>query len=134
MKPEKQTPKALKAKAWRMMSELVRRKYADENGLVYCYTCNRIRHWTEVDAGHGIGGRGNFVLFLEEIIKPQCKVCNGYNGGMYEIFLIKLIEDYGVETVQEWACNARKPFKRTKSDYVALVRELESRLGDLDGD
>jgi hypothetical protein len=131
VKPENQKPKALKAKAWKLMSELVRRKHADSDGYVECFTCNTWRHWTEVDAGHGIGGRGNYVLFLEEIIKPQCKVCNGYQGGRYEIFLIKLIELYGVDQVQEWANNARKPFKRTKRDYIELIDELYERLDAL---
>ena len=132
MKPEKQTPKALKAKAWKLMSELVRRKYADGNGNVQCFTCSAVKPWTEVDAGHGIGGRGNFVLFLEEIIKPQCKPCNGYMGGRYEIFLLKLIDLYGREQVQEWVTEARKPYKRTKADYVDLVYELQGRLAELE--
>ena len=131
MKPENQQPKALKAKAWKLMSELVRRKYADQYGYVECYTCGCKKLWNEVDAGHGIGGRGNYVLFLEELIKPQCKPCNGFRGGMYEQFLINLCEDYGFETVQEWAREARKPFKRSKADYVALVYELQARLDDL---
>ena len=131
MNPEKQSPKALKAKAWKLMSELVRRKYANAEGYASCFTCGKVQHWTEMDAGHGIGGRGNYVLFLEELIKPQCKVCNGYQGGRYEIFLLKLVDLYGREQVQEWAIECRKPFKRTKGDYVALVHELHARLDEL---
>jgi hypothetical protein len=134
LRPEKQQPKALKVKAWNLMSEIVRRKFADDNGYVECFTCGRTQHWTEVDAGHGIGGRRNYVLFLEEIIKPQCKPCNGYNGGRYEIFLLKLIDLYGRECVQEWVNDSRKPCKRTKAYYIDLVHELTDRLEQLDAD
>ena len=130
MKPEKQTPKALKAKAWGLMSELVRRKDADSDGMVRCFTCGAVKPWREVDAGHGIGGRGNFVLFLEEVIKPQCKACNGYQGGRYEVFLLKLVDLYGRDQVDEWVIGARKPHKRTKGQYVELVYELQDRLAE----
>ena len=131
MKPEKQTPKALKAKAWRMMSELVRRKYANRNGDCQCYTCGKTLPWRHIQAGHGISGRGNFVLFLEEVIKPQCPTCNVMKSGDYNRFIPKLIDEYGMGTFQEWVCLSRKPHKRTKKDYVALVYELEARLADL---
>ena len=87
--------------------------------------------WKQMQAGHGISGRGGFVLFLEEVIKPQCMPCNVYKSGDYNVFIPKLAELYGIEQYQEWVCESRKPFKRTKADYVALVYELEARLDDL---
>ena len=131
MRPELQKPKALKAKAWKLMSELVRRKYADDEGMCRCYTCGNPAPWRDLQAGHGISGRGNFVLFLEEVIKPQCSKCNIFRQGDYPHFIPKLIEEYGIESYQEWVCESRKPLKRTKKDYVALVYELQARLEDL---
>ena len=133
MKPENQAPKALKVKAWKMMSELVRRKYADDNGDCECYTCGKTLPWRHIQAGHGISGRGNFILFLEEVIKPQCSTCNVMRGGDYNHFIPKLIEEYGLGTFTEWVYDSRKPFKRTKKDYIALIHELEARLVDLEG-
>ena len=131
MKPEKQQVKALKVKAWKLMSELVRRKYADRLGMCSCYTCDKRMDWREMQAGHGIGGRGNYVLFLEEVIKPQCAVCNIHRMGNYQVFIPKLIEEYTIEEFQEWVRESRKPLKRTKADYVALVYELQERLKEL---
>ena len=131
MKPENQKPKALKAKCWRLMSELVRRKYADKQGLVTCYTCGKPMPWRESQAGHGISGRGGFVLFLEEVIKPQCPTCNIFKQGDYNVFIPKLVEEYTLDQYQDWVRESRKPFKRTKGDYVALAYELEARLEDL---
>ena len=132
MKPENQKPKALKAKAWKLMSELVRRKHADKEGNCRCFTCGCVKPWQEQQAGHGIGGRGNYVLFLEEIIKPQCGKCNVLMSGNYERFVPKLIDMYTREQYDDWVIESRKPLKRTKVDYVRLVYELEARLKALE--
>ena len=131
MKPEKQTPKALKVKAWKLMSELVRRKHADKDGICVCFTCGVRKPWREIQAGHGIGGRGNYVLFLEEVIKPQCPKCNVIMKGNYERFVPALIDMYTSEQYDEWVTESRKPLKRTKGDYVGMVYDLQDRLKQL---
>ena len=113
------------------MSELVRRKYSDEEGMCTCYTCNRVMPWREAQAGHGISGRLGYVLFLEAVIRPQDAICNVFKGGNYDVFIPKLIEEYGIEQYQEWVRESKKPFKRTKKDYVELVYELQRRLKEL---
>ena len=134
MKPENQKPKALKAKAWKLMSEIVRRKYAVD-GYVNCFTCDKSMEWRDSQAGHGIGGRTNYLLFeCEECIRPQCKSCNVFKGGMYHVFIPKLIELYGLETYQDWVIENRRPHKYTKGDYVELVDELQARLDAIRGD
>ena len=132
MKPENQTARALKVKCNKLMSRLVRMKHADKDGNCRCFTCNCLKPWQEQQAGHGIGGRGNFVLFLEEIIKPQCSKCNVLLSGNYERFVPKLIDMYTREQYDEWVIESRKPLKRTKADYVRLVYELTARLEALE--
>jgi hypothetical protein len=81
--------------------------------------------------GHGIGGRGNFVLYLEEVCRPQCQYCNGPLGGNYEHFVPKLINLYTDAQYYDWVAESRKPFKRTKGDYLELVGELQGYLDDM---
>jgi len=54
-----------KNKLWKLVSEYVRRRHADENGYTACYTCGTIKHWKEMDAGHAIPGRKNYVFLVE---------------------------------------------------------------------
>ena len=119
------------------MSELVRRKYADADGYVVCYTCDKPMHWKDSQAGHAIGGRTNYLLFeCEEAIRVQCRHCNVFLGGNYSIFIPRLIEDYGrngVDIFQSYVRESRKVHKYTKKDYIALIHELEARLVDLEG-
>ena len=129
--PKKQTTAALKRKCWKLFSEYIRRKYSDDDGYASCFTCGTVKHWTEMDAGHGIGGRGNYVLFLEEVVRPQCKYCNGPLGGDYEHFVPKLISLYTDVQYYAWVTDSRKPFKRTKGDYLDLVAKFQGYLDDM---
>lgn len=49
-----------------------------------------------MQAGHGIGGRSNAVLFDERLVKPQCMGCNIFGRGQYRIFTRKLIDELGL--------------------------------------
>ena len=91
------TVKTLKRKIWDIFSKYIRLKYADKNGMVECYTCGTKKFWKEMQAGHGFSGRENSILFDEEIVRPQCKYCNIYRQGNYDIFHAKLIKEYGID-------------------------------------
>jgi hypothetical protein len=84
-----------KKKAWDYCSKYIRLHYADRNGFVACYTCGTIKFWKEMQAGHGIGGRGSSILFEEKILRPQCYSCNVRKYGNTDIFHAKLIKEYG---------------------------------------
>lgn len=106
-----------KKKAWSAFSRHIRQKYADEDGNVACYTCGTIKHWKQMQAGHGIGGRNNAVLFLEEVVRPQCVGCNMYGGGKYAIFTRKLIDELGLSKYDELVTLSNQTVKYTIADY-----------------
>jgi len=118
----------LKLKCWKLFSQYIRLKYARDDGNCQCFTCNKVSPWKEMQCGHGISGRGGFILFFEEVCRPQCYGCNVGRGGYYEIFIPKLIDLYTKEQYEKWVIEARKPFKRTVSDYEDLIDELNKQL------
>ena len=113
--------KRLKDKAWKLFSRYIRRKYADKEGVVSCYTCGKRMHWSDSQCGHGISGRRNYALYLEEICRPQCMSCNVYKHGCYEVFITRLAEEYTLEAYKDWVNESRKPMKRYKQDYLQLI-------------
>ena len=126
--------KYYKDRAMRVFSEYIRRKDAVDD-MVACFTCGKVRHWKQMDCGHGIQGRGAYILFLEEICRPQCKQCNlaypyGKNGN-YSIFVPKLIRQYGVDQYDYWVAEDKKPLKRYKSDYQDIESYYSLRLSEL---
>ena len=122
--------KRLKDKAWKLFSQYIRLKYADKNGNVACYTCGKILPWQASQCGHGISGRKNYVLFLEEVCRPQCVSCNIYHNGLYEVFITKLADEYTLEQVKRWVNESRKPLKRYKADYIQIIEELQAQLDE----
>jgi len=110
----------LKKKVWEVFSQYIRLKEADSNGIVKCYTCGQPLYWKEAQAGHGLGGRSNLILFDEEIVKPQCKRCNIFLGGNYDVFHEKLIEENGLE----WFKNKIKIKYQQKQFTVQELQDL----------
>lgn len=128
MAKKKKSLRSLKAKAWKLVSEYVRRADADEGGMNRCYTCGRLAHWTELHAGHFVPGRGNSVLFDERVIRPQCPVCNLWRGGAYHAYTLKMIDEVGREKVEELLALKSKVVKYSHSDLEDLIETYKTKL------
>lgn len=130
---KRESVRSLKKKVWKKFSLYIRLKHADENGFVECYTCGRKMHWKEAQAGHGLGGRGNSILFDEEIVKPQCYRCNVEKGGAYDEFHDRLIREYGEEWFHKKVQQKHTPKNFTVSELRQLLKEIEEKLVSLKG-
>ena len=130
-KRKKSDLKRLKDKLWKLTSEYVRRKDADHNGYVPCYTCGVVKRYTEGDAGHAIPGRHNKVLFDLSILEFQCKFCNGPKSGMQYVFGKKLNERNGEGWFEQKMIESHEIVKFTKSDYEDRIEAIEGMLEKL---
>ena len=125
--------KRLKDKAWKLFSQYIRRKYSNDDGTCQCFTCGKIYpSYKDLQCGHGIGGRNNAVLYEELVCRPQDYSCNVGKRGNYEIFIPKLIREIGQIRYEELVRASNRPLKRTKQDYLQLIRELEAQLLEYD--
>ena len=129
---KKPTLRSLKNKCWKLFSEYVRRKDADEGGTNECYTCGQLSHWKELQCGHAIPGRHNAVLFDEEICRPQCPRDNVWMGGRYEVFAAKLIRENGLEWFESKLAGARQVVKYTRSDLEDLIETYKQKIKELE--
>jgi len=125
---KKQSLSALKKKAWKAFSEYIRRKNADAGGTERCYTCGKLDHWKELHAGHALPGRHNAVLFDQDIVRPQCPVCNIWKGGNYPIFTTKLIKENGMVWWEKKLEDSRRLVKLTRSDIEDLIQNYKSKI------
>ena len=133
-KKKKLSVSKIKKKAWDMFSKWIRLKDADKDGYVTCYTCGKRSLWNRgMQAGHGIPGRNNSVLFDTDVVRVQCVGCNYFGHGQYKIFTNKLIEELGSERFSNILVADALPKKMTAVDYQAiyeayrdLVKELEA--------
>ena len=145
---------SLKKKAWKLLSECIRREataFPRENGgSAGCYTCPEIRNWKLMQAGHAIPGRTGMLLLDEEIIRIQCPACNIFRRGNYGEFAARLIRekmeylykegDYvGDEPWQdanEWweykLASAKQIKKWTRSELEEKISGYKERLASLE--
>ena len=114
----------LKAKVWKVFSKYIRQKYA-KRGMVRCYTCGVVKPIKEMQCGHGLGGRGNSILFDEEIVRPQCVSCNIFRGGNYDIFHAKLIKENGVEWFQKKVKQKQETKQFTRKELEELYEKYK---------
>jgi hypothetical protein len=126
----KLTLKGAKKKAWTAFSLYIRTKYS-KDGMCTCFTCDREYPIKEIQAGHGVPGRSNSVLFLEEIVRPQCPGCNVFQAGRYDVFIPKLIEMYGLDGYKEFQRMKNDTKKLTINDFLDIEREYKEALDDL---
>lgn len=117
--------KKLKQTCWEWFSKYIRLKYSD-NGWCTCITCNEVMYWKEAQAGHGIPGRTNSILFLEEIVRPQCARCNVFKGGVLEVYVPYLIDTYGRDGYEELLRMKGQSRKFTRIELEEMTLEFKS--------
>ena len=84
-----------------------------------------------MQAGHGISGRTNAILFLEEIVRPQCVACNMFKCGMYEVFVPKLIELYGLDGFNDFVRLKNTAVKYTISELEDMEKQYKEATNEL---
>ncbi len=133
MKRGKRSPeKKAKDKLWTLVSIFVRTRHTDPHtGLVPCYTCGVVKHWKEGDAGHAIPGRHNKVLFDLDLLRFQCKSCNGPKSGNQYIFGKKLNEENGDGWFEQKQIDSHGTVKWYLSDYQEMTEAIESMIAEL---
>ena len=122
----------LKKKLDTVFSIWIRRRFADDMGIVQCYTCGIYKHWKEVDAGH-FQSRGKLsTRWNKWNVFQQCKNCNGFKNGEQFKFARHLDSDYGEGTAEEierqsnelrkWGIQELRDLLK---HYTELVKDLQ---------
>ncbi len=131
-KPKKNNEiKKLKAKCWKLMSEIVRRKSLKKVGNIYvfeCFTCGkRFLKWNELESGHY---KHNCLDFFDRNIHAQCTECNCFLHGNLGKYAVALEQKYGNNIFEELEIAHAIERKQTKGImyYIALKQDLKEQL------
>lgn len=121
-------------KLWKVFSEYIRLRDADDNGVCKCFTCGFTADWKRFDAGHGIGRQHKATKFDERNVAAQCKRCNGFEGGKREVYKEEVNKKYGPQTWEKLEVMSRMTCKRDQFEidimtthYKKLVLELRKQ-------
>jgi len=121
---------ALKRLAWKLLSEVVRRFYADHRGMVRCVTCKTEMPWKESHAGHFVPkARGNAVYFEWRNIHPQCPRCNLFGVQSATIAYHLYIEEmYGKDEVMRLLSLGSTTRRIRAADYEQMIEHYRECL------
>ena len=135
-KSKKTDRQKAKEKAWEAFSVFIRTRdcirFTGDPTQGKCVTCKALKPFKELQAGHFVGGRGNAVLFNEQIVYSQCGYCNqkppmGLGGNYAAYTLWMMDEGYDREQIEE-LLNLRHQTKVYKiHDFIELKELYEEK-------
>lgn len=121
--------KALKKKAWGIFSAYRRQACANLDGFAECVTCKNPepKPWRKLQGGHFIPGRRGWIYFHEDLVWPQCFVCNIKLKGNWANYYEFMVEKFGKKKVDALIALKNKEMSSTE------MREVCERIISLYG-
>ena len=113
-----------------IFSEYIRRKHADENGIVKCYTCNVKKFWKGegMQNGHFISRKSRILRWDERNCRSQCYSCNCHFYGRQYVFALNLNKEYGYNIAEELLIESKKIIKQSDQDLLDLIDEYKEKV------
>lgn len=121
----------LKKLADKHCSEYIRRKYADWQGNVRCYTCPKTAYYKEMQCGHYVSRVYSNTRYYEPNLRVQCYRCNVLLKGNYDEFSLRLErETPGIlKTLNDW--KHRPSSTNSRQDLLMVIEDFKSKLKNL---
>lgn len=102
-----------------LFSQQVRLTYADEHGMVKCFTCDTVKHWTQMQCGHFIPRAQMPTRFSVKNCRPQCKNCNEHKDGNLAVFSERLeAEEVGIVAILEEQSREVQDYSREELKFM----------------
>jgi hypothetical protein len=121
----------LKKKLDSIFSQYIRRKYADKEGMVKCYTCTTRKHWKEMQNGHFISRQYLVTRFDENNCRPQDSSCNIFAHGKPLDFEENLKRELGEGFVEVMKASRHKTVKLDRAWYELMIMTYSDKLASL---
>ena len=110
-----------------VFSLYIRHKYANDKGIVKCFTCPKELHVSQIQNGHYTSRSHYGLRFLENNAKPQCPSCNSNHETNIEPFKTALEKEQ--PGITEWLEEqARQVYKPTRDEIKQLLAEYRFKL------
>lgn len=127
---KKTTKKRIKLRVDIIFSRYIRQLYSS-NGMVQCFTCDKIVPFAKADCGHFVSRRFAATRWHEKNCHPQCHYCNRFMEGVKEEYSIRLEKKYGMGILQELNEEKRKELNFTMDDYFEIEEKYKQKVKEL---
>ena len=115
-----------------IFSLYIRLRDATNEGLVQCFTCDKVNHYKSgMQNGHFQSRRHHSTRWNETNCQVQCVKCNLYEQGEQFKFGLALDSKYGEGSAEELEFLARTILKVSRIDYeekISYYKELVDKL------
>ena len=127
----------LKKELDKWFSLYIRLRDATDEGLVQCFTCNKVSHYKSgMQNGHFQSRKHLATRWDEENCQVQCVGCNMFKAGEQYKFSVALDSKYGEGKAEELESLARTIMKVSRIDYEdkisyygTLVEKIKKEKG-----
>ena len=116
---------------WPVFSEYIRLRDSNDQGYATCFTCGLVRHWKQGDCGHGIPRQHKATKYSEINNNFQCKKCNGFEGGVREVYKENIDAKYGPGTWDKLQVASRQVCKAGKYEYDVMIEFYKKKVAEL---
>ena len=123
--PKAESIRSLVKELDRVFSIHTRMKYADEQGMAKCYTCDSVHHWKAMDCGHFFSRRHYSLRWTDENTKIQCKKCNIFQAGNQYEFGKRLLAEIGQERMDILEQRKNNKFKLERGILKLLINQYK---------
>jgi len=114
----------------------VRLSSADWKGWSYCFICGTPSYWKYLDDGHYIDRENKSTRYHVDNSRPCCIKCNRFCDGNLSEYRLKLIDEIGLERVEELERLGKQERKWSQSEmreqiefYKQKAKELAKKKG-----
>lgn len=128
---KKKTRSQLVKELDKVFSEYIRKRDADHNGNVSCFTCGKVAHWKEMQCGHFQSRKHYATRWDEQNCQVQDSGCNIFRSGEQFKFGVNLDKKYGEGTAETLERMARFTIKISNVElaekieyYKQLIKEI----------
>ena len=115
-----------------IFSLYIRLRDATNEGLVQCFTCDKVNHYKSgMQNGHFQSRRHHSTRWNETNCQVQCVKCNLYEQGEQFKFGMSLDGKYGEGKAAELGFLARQIYKVSRVDYeekISYYKDLVEKL------
>lgn len=108
-----------KKKADAVFSIHIRKKYANAEGIISCYTCDYKGPIKKMQCGHFVSRYYIATRYDERNCRPQCITCNIWRNGRTPEFATRLKKELGEGIVDELFAKAQA--LTLNFDYQAII-------------
>ena len=113
----------------KIFSLYIRQRYANEYGIVRCYTCPKTSHWKKMQCSHFVPRQYLATRYDEVNCQVGCYACNMLYNGQPSAFAKNLERGYGKGTVE--MLEAKRQKVMPSFDYVGFIEIYKEKLKNL---